>query len=76
VRTPPVSRNHRGLASIGSQNVLGHTMVCLERPDTYCESSHLYCNCELIEPARAMVLGAMMNAKPMAARGAHNQATG
>jgi hypothetical protein len=51
-------------------------MVCLADPDTYCESSHLYCNYELTERARAVVLGAMMSAKRMGTRGAHNQATG
>jgi hypothetical protein len=51
-------------------------MVCLADPDVYCESSHLYYNFELIERATATVLGAMVNAKPMAARGARNQATG
>jgi hypothetical protein len=76
MRTPSVSSNHHALASIGRQNVFGHTMACLSGPDTYCDPSHLYCNCELTARARAMVLAAMTSAKRTGARGTHNQATG
>lgn len=76
MRTHSVSSDHRRLASIGRQNVLGHAMVCLAGPGTYCEPSHLYCNYELTERARAVVLGARMIAKRTGARGTHNRATG
>jgi hypothetical protein len=76
MRTPSVSSDHHGLASIGLQNVFGHTMVCLAGPDTYCEPPRLYCNFELIERARANVLGAVKSAKAPGARGVHNRATG
>jgi hypothetical protein len=76
MRTPSVSSDQRGLASIGLQNVCGHTMVCLAARGTSCESPRLYYNFELIERARANVLGAMKSAKAPGARSAHNQATG
>ncbi len=76
MRTHSVSSDHHSLASISWQNVCGHTMVCLAGSDSYCEPSHLYCNYELTERAKAVVLGAMVSAKRMGARGAHNQAAG
>ena len=75
MRTHSVSSDHHSLASIGRQNVFSHTMVCLGGSDSYCEPSYFYCNYELTERARAVVLGAMMSAKRMGTRGAHNQAT-
>lgn len=76
MRTPSVSSDHHALASIGRQNVFGRTMVCLAGQDSYCDPSHLYCNCELTARTGAVVLAAMMSAKRTGARGTHNQATG
>jgi hypothetical protein len=76
MRTPSVSSDHRGLASIRLQNVCGHTMVCLAGQGTSCESLCLYYNFELIERAGTNALGAMKSAKAPLARCAHNQATG
>lgn len=76
MRTFLVSSDHRGLASIGRQNVCDRTMVCYATRDTYCELSGRYCNFELIERAGANVLGAMMSATAPDARGVHNRATG
>jgi len=74
METAPVSSDPHGLASIRCANVFDYASVYLAGFATHCASSHLRCNCELTERAGATDAGAVMNAKPMVARGVHNRA--
>ena len=75
METAPVSSDHHGLASIRCANVFEHLSACRAGSATYCASSHLRCNFELIRRAGVTGAGAMMNAEPTGARDLHNRAS-